>query len=155
MRNLILLFAGVVAGMYCCIALAVGGSFWLLGWNGMMRDGDPGGMMGGAPAESAPPDDHRAVDGTITITAQAMRFNPERVIVNSDQMVRFVIDNKDGFAHNFVGQQAGIGERIVAGGTRSSLVWTAPSRPGTYRAICTYHPNMTVWIDVRQHDGLH
>ncbi len=121
--------------------------------SGMMDPGHMSGMMGwpGAAAggTTAAPDDNRPVDATITIVAQNVRFAPARVTVKAGQTVRFVLENRDSFVHNFVSPQAGIGERVMAAGTTTSVVWTAPARPGTYRATCTYHPGMVVQIGVQ------
>ncbi len=122
------------------------------GSGGMMRGpGGMGGMMGqgAGPAQpSAAPDDPRRVDQSVSIVAQNLRFVPARVAVPAGQTVRFTISNRDSFAHNFVSPQAGIGERVIVGGATAEVIWTAPTRSGTYRAQCTYHPGMVVDIAV-------
>ena len=139
---------GLLAG---CGALAEGASpMFMPNHGGMMGGSGMGGMMGQGnlqPFATAAPDDNRAVDQTIEVVAQNMRFEPSRVTVRAGERVRFVITNRDGFAHNFVSPQANIGERVIAGGATQSLVWTAPARRGTYRAQCTYHPGMVLDIE--------
>jgi plastocyanin len=118
---------------------------------GMMGQGGRGGMMGQDRSQSIPttaPEDNRVVDQTIALVAQNLRYQPSRVEVKAGQTVRFVITNRDGFAHNFVSTEAGIGEHVIAGGTTQSIVWAAPTRTGTYRAQCTYHPGMVLEIYV-------
>ncbi|MBI5879895.1 MAG: cupredoxin domain-containing protein [Chloroflexi bacterium] len=115
------------------------------GYGGMMGGGY-GGMMGrgSGSVPTAVPDDNRPVDQTIELVAQNLRYQPVRVTLKAGQTVRLVVTNRDAFAHNLVGKEAGIAERVIAGGTTQSLVWTAPTRTGTYRVQCTYHPGMTI-----------
>ena len=124
----------------------MGGSGSMMGGQGGM-----GSMMGQGRSQGVPtaaPDDNRPVDQTIALVAQNLRYQPSRVEVKAGQTVRFVITNRDGFAHNFVSTEAGIGERVIAAGATQSIVWTAPGRTGTYRAQCTYHPGMVLDIVV-------
>ena len=119
---------------------------------GMMGRGMPGGMMrrGGPPINSTPqPDESGPVNQTITITARNLRFEPTKVEVRAGQTVRFVIVNRDAVMHNIVSAQANIPLRLLPGGATESIVWTAPTAKGTYRALCTYHPGMTLDIEVR------
>jgi len=119
--------------------------------NGDMMGGGMGGMMGQGRSQGVPtaaPDDNRPVDQTIALVAQKLRYQPSRVELKAGQTVRLVITNRDGFAHNFISAEAGIGEHVIAGGTTQSIVWTAPGRQGTYRAQCTYHPGMVLEIYV-------
>jgi len=118
---------------------------------GMMGQGGMRGMMGQGRSQGIPtaaPADNRPVAQTIALVAQNLRYQPSRVELKAGQTVRFVITNRDGFAHNFISAEAGIGERVIAGGTTQSIVWTAPTRTGTYRAQCTYHPGMVLEIYV-------
>src|SRR5512143_811458 len=172
MRTWALVAVGVLAGL--ALGLGLLGAGWTFmhgaGWpaadyrnipaapgaygpmGGMMGRGRMGGMMGwpgAAAGATAAPDDNRTVDATVNIVAQNLAFAPGRVTVKAGQTVRFVLENRDGFAHNFVSPQAGIGERIMAAGSTTTLVWTAPAAPGAYRALCTYHPGMVVLIDVQ------
>jgi plastocyanin len=123
----------------------------MMGGGMMTGQGGMGGMMGQGRSQGVPtaaPDDNRRVDQTIALVAQNLRYQPSRVEVKAGQTVRFVITNRDGFAHNFVSTDAGIAERVIAGGATQSMVWTAPARQGTYRAQCTYHPGMVLEIYV-------
>jgi plastocyanin len=117
----------------------------------MGGQGGMGSMMGQRRSQGVPtaaPDDNRPVDQTIALVAQNLRYQPSRIDVTAGQTVRFLITNRDGFAHNFVSAEAGIGERVIDGGATQSMIWTAPSRQGTYRAQCTYHPGMVLDIVV-------
>ena len=125
----------------------------MMGGRGSMMGGQGGmgGMMGQGRSQGVPtaaPDDNRPVDQTIALVAQNLRYQPSHVELKAGQTVRFVITNRDGFAHDFVSTDAGIAERVIAGGTTQSIVWTAPGRQGTYRAQCTYHPGMVLEIYV-------
>jgi plastocyanin len=173
MRTWALVAVGVLAGLVLGLGLLGAGWTFMHGgqlaadyrnapapgaygpMGGMMGRGGTGGMGGmmGRPGDvagpTAAPDDNRQVDATVNIVAQNLAFTPARVTVKAGQTVRFMLENRDGFAHNFVSPQAGIGERIMAAGSTTTLVWTAPATPGAYRALCTYHPGMVVLIDVQ------
>jgi plastocyanin len=123
----------------------------MMGGGMMPGQGGMGGMMGQGRSQGVPtaaPDDNRRVDQTIALVAQNLRYQPSRVEVKAGQTVRFVITNRDGFAHNFVSTDAGIAERVIAAGATQSIVWSAPARQGTYGAQCTYHPGMVLEIYV-------
>jgi plastocyanin len=123
----------------------------MMGGGMMTGQGGMGGMMRQGRAQSVPtaiPPDNRPVDQTITLVAEQLRYQPSRVEVKAGHTVRFVITNRDGFAHNFVSANVGIAERIIAAGATESVVWLAPARPGTYRVQCTYHPGMVLDIAV-------
>ena len=165
MRKLPIVGLGIVIGLIIGGALLAGcgtlvnlspmlnpNNGGIMGGGGMMQGrGGMGGMMGQGGNQGAPtavPDDNRPVDQTIAIVAQNLRYQPASVEVKTGQTVRFVITNRDGFAHNFVSADAGIAERVIPAGASQSIVWTAPARQGTYRAQCTYHPGMIVDIAV-------
>jgi plastocyanin len=123
---------------------------------GMMssRNGQ-GGMMGGYynPAQTAPTAvptqtgaTPTAVDQEIKITTGNLRFNPSQITVKAGSTVRFVITNNDAVPHNFVSQPANIPYLVLPVNTTQTLVWTAPTREGTYTALCTLHPGMILQV---------
>ena len=89
-----------------------------------------------------------AVEQEIKITADDLRFNPPRITVKAGSTVRFVITNNDAVPHNFVSQPANIPYLALPVNTTQTLVWTAPTREGTYTALCTLHPGMILQIAV-------
>lgn len=134
--------------------------YGMMGRGGMMGGGyGQGGMMGGyynqdqtapiaAPTQTgATP---AAVDQEIKITADDLRFNPSRITVKAGSTVRFVITNNEAVPHNFFSQPANIPYLALPANTTQTLVWTAPSREGTYAALCTLHPGMVVTIAVKE-----
>ncbi len=133
--------------------------YGMMGRGGMMGGGGygQGGMMGGyynqdqtaptaAPTQTgATP---AAVDQEIKITADDLRFSPSRITVKAGSTVRFVITNNDVVPHNFFSQPANIPYLALPANTTQTLVWTAPTREGTYTALCTLHPGMILQIVV-------
>ena len=131
--------------------------YGMMGRGGMMGGYGGGGMMGGyynqdqtaptaAPTQTgATP---AAVDQEIKITADDLRFNPSRITVKAGSTVRFVITNNDAVPHNFFSQPANIPYLALPANSTQTLVWTAPTREGTYTALCTLHPGMLLQIVV-------
>jgi plastocyanin len=123
---------------------------------GMMGDGQMGGMMSGyvqyAPtAEPTPAGATPApVDQVVAITASNLRFSSDQIIVQPGATVRFTITNSDSVVHNFVSQEAGIPFLSLPANTTQTLTWTAPKIEGSYVALCTLHPGMTVVIEVKK-----
>ena len=89
------------------------------------------------------------VDKEIQITAANLRFAPAQFAVKPSETVRFVVTNDDAFLHNFVGQEAGIPLLNLPGNTTQTVTWTAPTQTGTYSAVCTLHPGMSISIVVK------
>ncbi|MBI5054887.1 MAG: cupredoxin domain-containing protein [Chloroflexi bacterium] len=133
------------------------------GQGGMMGGGyGQGGMMGGfgqggynnqdQTAPTAVPTQAGAVPATvdqeIKISADNLRFSPSRITVKAGSTVRFVITNNDSVPHNFFSQPANIPYLALPANTTQTLVWTAPTREGTYTALCTLHPGMILQIVV-------
>jgi len=87
----------------------------------------------------------------IQITAANLRFAPAQIAVKPGEMVRFVVTNTDSYLHNFVGQdqEAGIPSLNLPGNTTQTVTWTAPNAEGTYPALCTLHPGMSLTITVK------
>ena len=38
---------------------------------------------------------------------------------------------------------------VLSGSQRKAVAWTAPSRPGTYKLVCTYHRGMEIVVTVK------
>jgi plastocyanin len=119
---------------------------------GMMGSGMMGGMAAGQSAPTAEPTPVGAtpvaVSEEIHITAASARFTPTQVTVKPGAIVRFVVTNNDGFLHNFVSQPAGIPLLNLPVNTAQTVTWTAPTTAGTYSAVCTLHPGMSLTITV-------
>jgi plastocyanin len=87
----------------------------------------------------------------IAVKADNFLFNPTTVTVKAGQAVRFSITNSDDEKHNLVG----IGEGLnllspdVSSGQTVTYDWTAPSKAGTYKFVCAYHPQMTATLIVQ------
>ena len=117
-----------------------------------------GGMMGGygynpssPTAESTPLGATPVpVDQEIQITAANARFTPAQITVRPGDRVRFVVTNNDPFLHNFVGQAAGIPFLNLPANSTQTVTWTAPVQTGTYTAVCTLHPGMSISIVVKK-----
>lgn len=136
------------------------------GMGGMMGDGHMGGMMGGGVpggmmdgygyGQSAPTAEPTPIGATpipvdeeIQITALNLRFTPAEITVEPGETVRFVVTNNDSYLHNFVSQEAGIPFLNLPGNTTQTITWTAPAAEGTYTALCTLHPGMSLTITVK------
>jgi plastocyanin len=130
-----------------------------MGGGGMMGGGmmSGGGMMGGygynQSAPTAEPTPIGAtpipVDEEIQITALNLRFTPAEITVKPGETVRFVVTNGDPYLHNFGSQDAGIPFLTLPGNTTQTATWTAPKTEGTYTALCTLHPGMTLTLIVK------
>ena len=130
-----------------------------MGGGGMMGGGmmSGGGMMGGygynQSAPTAEPTPIGAtpvpVDDEIQITALNSRFTPAEITVKPGETVRFVVTNSDPYLHNFGSQDAGIPFLTLPGNTTQTATWTAPKTEGTYTALCTLHPGMTLILIVK------
>jgi plastocyanin len=59
------------------------------------------------------------------------------------------MENQDDVDHNFVSTEAGLSEVVLAGNQRRTVEWTAPTQPGTYKLVCTYHRGMEMTVTVR------
>jgi plastocyanin len=87
-----------------------------------------------------------AVYEEIQITAANLRFTPAQITVKPGETVRFVVTNNDRVLHNSVGQEAAIPFLNLPAKTTQTVAWTAPTTPGTYSAVCTLHPGMSLSI---------
>lgn len=126
----------------------------MMGNGGMMGGGGMTGGYGyGQSAPTAEPTPIGAtpipVDEEIQITALNLRFTPAEITVKPGETVRFVVTNNDPYLHNFVSQEAGISFLNLPGNTTQTVTWAAPAAEGTYTALCTLHPGMSLTITVK------
>lgn len=102
-----------------------------------------------APAAARPTGAAAGSPNTFSIVARNLRFEPESVAVTPGQKVTFELENSDQVDHNMLSAEAGFQEVIIAAGQKKTAEWTAPSRAGTYKIICTYHPGMEMTVNVK------
>jgi plastocyanin len=123
------------------------------GW-GMMGPRMYGGMMGGYGGwgygqGAAPQGTPVPADEEIQVTAVNYRFDPATISVKAGETVRLVVANKDGVPHNLYGPDVALAYTLLPAGVMQSLTFTAPPTPGTYLAVCTFHPGMSLEIVVK------
>ena len=88
--------------------------------------------------------------GALTVVAKAFRFVPATLDVNAGQKITFEFDNQDEVDHNIVSEDRVLFREVVLGGSQEKTAdWTAPSKPGTYTFICTYHRGMEMTLNVK------
>jgi plastocyanin len=122
------------------------------GMMGAYGYGHMGGMMGGYGGWGygvAPQGTPSSVDEEIQLTAADFRFDPAAITVKAGEAVRLVIANKDSVPHNFYSPDVPIVYTLLPGRGTQSVTFTAPTTPGTYLAVCTFHPGMTLEIVVK------
>jgi plastocyanin len=124
------------------------------GGGGMMGPGMHGGMMGGYGNwgygyKATPQDTPAPVDEEIQLVAADFRFDPATVTVKAGEAVRLVIANQDGVPHNLYSPDVPIAYTPLPAGVIRSATFTAPTATGTYLAVCTFHPGMTLEIVVK------
>ena len=121
------------------------------GWG--MGPGHMGGMMGGyggwGYSNAAPQGTPVPVDEEIKLSAASFRFDPATVPVNTGETVRLTVANKDGVPHNLYGSNLALAFTLLPAGAAQSVTFTAPTTPGTYLAVCTFHPGMSLEIVVK------
>jgi DNA-binding beta-propeller fold protein YncE len=114
---------------------------------------DIGGPHGGvSPYAAVPPSQGAPVPpaaNAIAVVALAFRFVPPTLDVAAGQRITFEVENQDDVDHNLVSAEAGFSEVVLSGSQRKSIAWTAPSRPGTYKLVCTYHRGMEITLNVK------
>jgi plastocyanin len=121
---------------------------------------DIGGPHGGvnpyvASAQAAAPTPARrtaspgGASNIVAVVARNVRFEPATLDVSAGQKITFDLENADQVDHNLVSAEAGFSEVILAAGQKKSAEWTAPSKPGTYKIVCTYHPGMEMTVSVK------
>ncbi len=124
------------------------------GMMGAYGSGHMGGMMGGyggwgygsgtTPRGTAIP-----VDEEIQLEAANFRFDPATITVKAGETVRLVVANKDGAPHNLYSPEAALAYTLLPAGVVQSVTFTAPTTPGTYLTVCTFHPGMNLEIVVK------
>jgi len=124
------------------------------GMMGAYGSGHMGGMMGGyggwgygvAPQGTPAPVDE---DAFAQLTATDFRFDPATITVKAGEAVRLVIANQDSVPHNLYSPDVPIAYTLLPVGATQSVTFTAPTATGTYLAVCTFHPGMTLQIVVK------
>lgn len=86
---------------------------------------------------------------TVSVVARNFQFEPSTLDLAPGQKVTFELENTDQVEHNMVSADAGFQEVVIAPGTKRTAEWTAPSKPGTYKLICTYHRGMEMTVNVK------
>jgi plastocyanin len=113
---------------------------------------DIGGPHGGVSpyiTQAAPPPATGAPSSALSVIARAFRFSPATLDLRPGQRVTFEFENQDEVDHNVVATEAGFGEVVLGGSQRRTVAWTAPSKPGSYRLVCTYHRGMEIMVNVK------
>jgi len=85
----------------------------------------------------------------VPVVAKAFRFVPATFDMAPGQKITFDIENQDDVDHNIVSPQGVFSEVVLTGNQRKTIEWTAPSRPGSYKLICTYHRGMEMIVTVK------
>jgi plastocyanin len=100
----------------------------------------------GGTAQNSPPIAPR--DGVVTMrvpqlppTAVNFIWTPEHLLLAAGQKVVVRVANADYMQHNFTFEPAKVGRNLPVDAT-TSIRFTAPSKPGTYRFYCKYHLQM-------------
>jgi len=113
---------------------------------------DIGGPHGGVSPYTAPPPSVAATpqaSNAIAVVARGFRFSPDTLNVTPGQRITFDIQNLDDADHNLVAEDAGLSEVVLPNSQRRTVAWTAPSRPGVYKLVCTYHRGMEIVVTVK------
>ncbi len=113
---------------------------------------DIGGPHGGVNPYTAfakPSAPANAPSNALTVIAKAFRFAPAVLDVKAGQKVTFEFENQDEADHNIVSKEAAFQEVVLGGSQKKTVEWTAPSKPGTFKFVCTYHRGMEMTVNVR------
>jgi plastocyanin len=81
--------------------------------------------------------------------ARAFQFSPAALDASAGQRITFDIENQDDVDHNLVAAEAGLSEVVLSGSQRKTVAWTAPTQPGIYHLVCTYHRGMEIIVTVK------
>lgn len=84
--------------------------------------------------------------GTKTITMENFAFSPANPEVRAGEKITVV--NKDSAAHTVTATEGDDFDTGSISGGKSGT-FTAPTEPGEYDFVCTFHPNMTGTLIVR------
>jgi len=85
----------------------------------------------------------------LTVVAKEFKFAPATLDVTGGQKVTFEFENKDEVDHNIVSQEGAFREVILGGSQKKTVEWTAPSKAGTFKFVCTYHRGMEMTVNVK------
>lgn len=102
-----------------------------------------------APATARPAGAAAGSPTTFSIVARNLRYEPASVDVKPGEKITFELENSDQVDHNMLSAEAGFQEVIIAAGQKKTAEWTAPSKAGAYKIICTYHPGMEMTVNVK------
>ncbi len=125
------------------------------GWGmgpGMMGGysyGHMGGYGGWGNSNVAPQGTPAPVNEVIQLSAASFRFDPATVTVKTGETARLTVANKDGVPHNLYGSNLALAYTLLPSGVSRSVTFPAPTTPGTYLAVCTFHPGMSLQIVVK------
>ena len=72
-----------------------------------------------------------------------------RKFAASVDVVTFEFENQDEADHNIVSKEGAFQEVILGGSQKKTVDWTAPSKAGTFKFVCTYHRGMEMTVHVR------
>lgn len=117
-------------------------------YGGMMNGGMMGNRNNAPNANATPVPSTQKVDLEVKLTARDFQFDPTRVTVKAGEIVKFTFTNADEFAHNVVSRDSNLTYTVLPPLQTTSILWTAPTQPGTYAVICTWHPGMQFQIAV-------
>ncbi|OFW41058.1 MAG: hypothetical protein A3J28_00890 [Acidobacteria bacterium RIFCSPLOWO2_12_FULL_60_22] len=85
----------------------------------------------------------------LVVVAQEFRLAPATLEVTAGQRITFEFENRDTVDHNIVSQEGAFREVVLGGSQKKTMEWTAPSRIGTYKLVCTYHRGMEMTVNVK------
>ena len=127
------------------VPLALGAAAVLLFATACADGDDEPASTSPSPAASASSPATATAD-TVTITMENFAFSPESPQVRPGEKITVV--NKDSAAHTVTATE---GDAFDTGSIADgkSGTFTAPSEPGEYAFVCTFHPNMTGTLIVR------
>src|SRR5437867_3764085 len=111
---------------------------------------DIGGPHGGVSpytAVAAAPADRPS--NALAVIAKDFKFVPATLDVSPGQKIVFEFENRDEADHNIVSKEAAFQEVVLGGSQRKTVAWTAPSKPGTFKFVCTYHRGMEMTVNVK------
>jgi DNA-binding beta-propeller fold protein YncE len=85
----------------------------------------------------------------LTVIAKEFKFVPATLEVTAAQKVIFEFENRDEADHNIVSREAAFQEVVLGGSQKKTVEWTAPSKAGTFKFVCTYHRGMEMTVNVK------
>jgi plastocyanin len=85
----------------------------------------------------------------LTVVAREFKFLPATLDVAAGQKITFEFENRDDVDHNIVSQAAAFNEVVLSGSQKKTVEWTAPTKAGTYKLLCTYHRGMEMTVNVK------